>query len=258
MKSCMQKQNYSKDRSRNWKTPTGRAATNNEELEEKAQSTGRTKRQPWRWQRWRWRPRPGNWNWPVNISRNFLAKYVAWNSGLRGSSASWYWHNCWAENRSRSMEKRSGILARIFTSSGTRPVESYHEIILTFQSEGEDRLEIAEVNMDGLTANLRSMFNGIANNRSIDFEIIHHKDKPGSSLHTDQQRLERSSGTFFRMLSNLRPKAAKYSGYRSQTGRGSGIFLWPIQGSGSRENNRELFPGFPKADGSTKKIWRHV
>src|SRR5882724_4582571 len=108
--------------------------------------------------------------------------------------------------------------------------------------------------MDGLTANLRSMFNGIANNKSIDFEIIHHKDKPGSSLHTDQQRLEQILRNLLSNAFKFTTKGGKITVDIDLKQDGVAEFSVTDTGIGIPENKQGIiFQAFQQADGSTKR-----
>ncbi|HMH22952.1 MAG TPA: response regulator [Puia sp.] len=160
-----------------------------------------------------------------------------------------------AENRSRSIGEKEAEYAKNIHSSGTDLLNLINEILdLSKVEAGKIELEIAEVNMNGLAANLRSMFSGIANNKSIDFQIIHQKDKPGDLLYTDQQRLEQ-------ILRNLLSNAFKFTAKGGKVTvdiafKQDGVAEFSVTdtGIGIPENKQGIiFQAFQQADGSTKR-----
>jgi CheY-like chemotaxis protein/signal transduction histidine kinase/CHASE3 domain sensor protein len=159
-----------------------------------------------------------------------------------------------AENKSRAIGEKEMEFARNIHSSGTDLLNLINEILdLSKVEAGKIELEIVKINIGNITANLRSMFNGIANNKSIDFEI-NYQEKNGDALYTDQQRLEQ-------ILRNLLSNAFKF------TGKGGKVtvdidfqqneiasFSVTDTGIGIAESKQGIiFQAFQQADGSTKR-----
>jgi len=160
-----------------------------------------------------------------------------------------------AENKSGAIGDKEVAYASNIQSSGTDLLNLINEILdLSKVEAGKIELEIGEVNIGSIITNLRSMFNGTANNRSIGFEIIQRKEKFGSPFYTDQQRLEQ-------ILRNLLSNAFKF------TGKGGKVtveidlendetmnFSVTDTGIGIPESKQGIiFQAFQQADGSTKR-----
>jgi len=159
-----------------------------------------------------------------------------------------------AENKSRAIGEKEVEFARNIHSSGTDLLNLINEILdLSKVEAGKIELEIAKINIGSITANLRSMFTGIANNKSIDFKI-NYQEKNGDALYTDQQRLEQ-------ILRNLLSNAFKF------TGKGGKVtvdidfqqdeiasFSVTDTGIGIADSKQGIiFKAFQQADGSTKR-----
>lgn len=160
-----------------------------------------------------------------------------------------------AENKSKAIGEKEVAYATNIQSSGTDLLNLINEILdLSKVEAGKIELEIGKVNIDSIATNLRSMFNGIAGNKSIDFEIIHQKEKLANELYTDQQRLEQ-------ILRNLLSNAFKFTGKGGKVTvdidmeqEGVASFSVTDTGIGIPENKQGIiFQAFQQADGSTKR-----
>jgi CheY-like chemotaxis protein/CHASE3 domain sensor protein/putative methionine-R-sulfoxide reductase with GAF domain len=160
-----------------------------------------------------------------------------------------------AENKNRSIGEKEMEFARNIHSSGTDLLNLIDEILdLSKVEAGKMELEIAEINIGNIATNLRAVFNGIADNKSIDFEIIHQTENPGNPLYTDQQRLEQ-------ILRNLLSNAFKFTGHGGKVkltidNEQDGVIAFSVTdtGIGIPENKQGVvFKAFAQADGSTKR-----
>ena len=160
-----------------------------------------------------------------------------------------------AENRSKAIGKKEVEFARNIHSSGTDLLNLINEILdLSKVEAGKIELEIVKINIDSIAANLRSMFNGIAGNKSIDFEVNYQAERPDNPLYTDQQRLEQ-------ILRNLLSNAFKFTGKGGKVTidinleqDGVAVFSVTDTGIGIAESKQGIiFQAFQQADGSTKR-----
>ncbi|GGA85286.1 response regulator [Puia dinghuensis] len=158
------------------------------------------------------------------------------------------------ENKSRSLGDKEVGYAKNIHSSGTDLLNLINEILdLSKVESGKIELEITEVNLSDIAESLRSMFNEIANAKSIDFTIVYPIEKITHPIHTDHQRLEQ-------ILRNLLSNAFKF------TGKGGSVtldiditaevvaFSVIDTGIGIPESKQGIiFQAFQQADGSTKR-----
>jgi CheY-like chemotaxis protein len=172
------------------------------------------------------------------------------------------------ENRSGILGEKEVEYARNIRSSGTDLLNLINEILdLSKVEAGRMEIEIVETNMEELTGKLQSMFQEMAKDRGIHFEIHGGKEMAGHTFSTDKQRLEQ-------ILRNLLSNAFKF------TGQGGKVELnienMPVDdslkhpglrqlkevisfsvkdtGIGIPEHKQEIiFEAFQQADGSTKR-----
>jgi CheY-like chemotaxis protein/signal transduction histidine kinase/CHASE3 domain sensor protein len=160
-----------------------------------------------------------------------------------------------AENKKGSIAEKEVEFARNIHSSGIDLLNLINEILdLSKVEAGKIELEIARVNIGDIVTHLRSMFAGIADHKSIEYEINLEGDNPGTALFSDQQRL-------LQILRNLLSNAFKFTGTGGkvtvdvdlrQDGRAS--FAVTDTGIGIPECKQGIiFQAFQQADGSTKR-----
>lgn len=159
-----------------------------------------------------------------------------------------------AENKSKAIGEKEVEYARNIRSSGTDLLNLINEILdLSKVEAGKMELEIVEIDLARTAANLRSMFDGLANNKSVEFRI-NQNEEPGFSLYTDQQRLEQ-------ILRNLLSNAFKFTGKNGKVivdidlGEDElASFSVTDTGIGIPENKQGIiFQAFQQADGSTRR-----
>ena len=160
-----------------------------------------------------------------------------------------------AENKSKAIGEKEVEFAKNIHSSGIDLLNLINEILdLSKVEAGKIELEMIKIDIGIITANLRSMFNGIAGNKSIDFEINYQGQKSGNLLYTDQQRLEQ-------ILRNLLSNAFKFTGKGGKVTVDIDIdqgemasFSVTDTGIGIAESKQGIiFQAFQQADGSTKR-----
>jgi CheY-like chemotaxis protein/signal transduction histidine kinase/CHASE3 domain sensor protein len=160
-----------------------------------------------------------------------------------------------AENKRGSIAEKEVEFARNIHSSGIDLLNLINEILdLSKVEAGKMELEISRANIGEIVANLRSMFTGIAENKSIDLEINFAGERPGNELYSDQPRL-------VQILRNLVSNAFKFTGRGGKVkvdidlvADGKASFAVTDTGIGIPENKQELiFRAFQQADGSTKR-----
>ena len=160
-----------------------------------------------------------------------------------------------AENKKGSIAEKEVQFARNIQSSGIDLLNLINEILdLSKVEAGKMELEISKVNIADVVTNLRAMFTGIADQKSIEFEISFSGEQTGIGLHTDQQRL-------VQILRNLLSNAFKFT----ETGGkvkvdidlgpdGKASFAVTDSGIGIPESKQAIiFRAFQQADGSTKR-----
>jgi signal transduction histidine kinase/DNA-binding response OmpR family regulator/HAMP domain-containing protein len=161
-----------------------------------------------------------------------------------------------AENKHKMTAEKQIEYAQNIHNSGTDLLNLIDEILdLSKVEAGKIELDIEKVNIDELSDNLRSMFTEIANNRSIDFEIIHQTENFTLPFYTDKQRLGQ-------ILRNLLSNAFKF------TGKGGKVTLdinvappgdlvaFAVTDTGigiPKDKQKIIFQAFQQADGSTKR-----
>ena len=172
------------------------------------------------------------------------------------------------ENKSKTLSQKDIEFALNIYNSGTDLLNLINEILdLSKVEAGKIEIEIEEVPVDNLTHNLYQLFNEIARNKQIHFNITCHKDHFQSPLFTDKQRLEQ-------ILRNLLSNAFKFTGtdgkidviidvqapdasLRNQklhTINEVVVFAVKDTGIGIPENKQGIiFEAFQQADGSTKR-----
>jgi CheY-like chemotaxis protein/CHASE3 domain sensor protein/putative methionine-R-sulfoxide reductase with GAF domain len=160
-----------------------------------------------------------------------------------------------AENKKGSIAEKEVEFARNIHSSGIDLLNLINEILdLSKVEAGKMELEISRVNIDEVVANLRSMFTGIADKKSIELKINFAGQKPGNELYSDQQRL-------VQILRNLLSNAFKFTGPNGKVTvdidagpDGKASFAVTDTGIGVPENKQGvIFEAFQQADGSTKR-----
>jgi CheY-like chemotaxis protein/signal transduction histidine kinase/CHASE3 domain sensor protein len=160
-----------------------------------------------------------------------------------------------AENKKGSTAPKDVEFARNIHSSGVDLLNLINEILdLSKVEAGKMELEISRINIADIITNLRAMFTGIADHKSIEFGIDFSGEQSGIALYTDQQRL-------VQILRNLLSNAFKFT----ETGGkvkvdielrqdGKASFAVTDSGIGIPENKQAIiFRAFQQADGSTKR-----
>jgi len=160
-----------------------------------------------------------------------------------------------AEKKNKMTPDKEKEYAQNIHNSGTDLLNLIDEILdLSKVEAGRIELDIEKVNISEISDNLRSMFNEIANNRSIDFEIIHQNTIFTLPFYTDKQRLGQ-------ILRNLLSNAFKFTGKGGKVtvnivlaAPGSLAFSVTDTGIGIPEDKQKIiFQAFQQADGSTKR-----
>jgi len=160
-----------------------------------------------------------------------------------------------AENKNNTLGEKEVTYAKNVYSSGTDLLNLINEILdLSKVESGKLELEIDEIDIAHIASDLRGMFGEIANNKSIQFEIVLPDGIAMPALYTDSQRLEQ-------ILRNLLSNAFKFTGNNGQVT--LEIALSPAReidfsvtdtGIGIPESKQEIiFQAFQQADGSTKR-----
>jgi signal transduction histidine kinase/CheY-like chemotaxis protein len=160
-----------------------------------------------------------------------------------------------AEKKNKMTPEKEREYAQNIHNSGTDLLNLIDEILdLSKVEAGRIELDIEKVNISEIIDNLRSLFNEIANNKSIDFEILHQNTIFALPFYTDKQRLGQ-------ILRNLLSNAFKFTGKGGKVtvnidlaAPGSLAFSVTDTGIGIPEDKQKIiFQAFQQADGSTKR-----
>lgn len=160
-----------------------------------------------------------------------------------------------AENKKGSIAEKEVEFARNIHSSGIDLLNLINEILdLSKVEAGKMELEISRINIGEVVANLRAMFAGIAEHKSIEFELNFSGEQPGIALYSDQHRL-------IQILRNLLSNAFKFTGTGGKVKLdidlghdGKASFAVADSGIGVPEGKQAIiFRAFQQADGSTKR-----
>ncbi|MCW3116317.1 MAG: response regulator [Chitinophagaceae bacterium] len=172
-----------------------------------------------------------------------------------------------SENKNKSLGDKEVEFSRNIYNSGADLLNLINEILdLSKVESGKMELEIVELPVAEINAEINSMFSEVAKNKIIDFNI-RHNEKELKSLTTDKQRLEQ-------ILRNLLSNAFKFTGKGGRVTldihkAGPGVFFKNSKlnnipavvafsvmdtGIGIPENKLGIvFEAFQQADGSTKR-----
>ncbi|MFI5451561.1 response regulator [Pedobacter sp. UC225_61] len=144
--------------------------------------------------------------------------------------------------------------ASVIQSSGQGLLNLIDEILdLSKIEAGKMSLEIEEVKLAEVTTDMHSLFNPIAKEKRIEFEVVVDKNVP-TYMSTDKMRLEQ-------ILKNLLSNAFKFTSegkvslsLSSDTSRNALIFKVKDSGIGIAKNKMNMvFEAFQQADGSTRR-----
>jgi signal transduction histidine kinase/DNA-binding response OmpR family regulator/CHASE3 domain sensor protein len=143
--------------------------------------------------------------------------------------------------------------AEVIQSSGQGLLGLIDEILdLSKIEAGKMKLELAEVGLNEVSTDMRSLFNPIAKNKHL--ELLIEMDAGIPFIYTDKMRLEQ-------ILKNLLSNAIKFTAKGSvtlsithDTGAGNVLFSVTDTGIGIAANKQSLvFEAFQQADGSTRR-----
>jgi len=174
-----------------------------------------------------------------------------------------------SENKNNVLPEKEAEFAKNIYSSGADLLNLINEILdLSKVESGKMELDIAEVSLDGVFADITSLFSEVAKAKSIDFSIVaDEKYIRHTTLATDKLRLDQ-------ILRNLLSNAFKFTekGGRVElsTGRpsshvsfknvkltnGGDVIFFMVKDTGigiPTEKQGIIFEAFQQADGSTKR-----
>ena len=143
--------------------------------------------------------------------------------------------------------------AEVIQSSGQGLLGLIDEILdLSKIEAGKMKLELADISLNEVSSDMRSLFNPIAKNKNLEFKIEQNSEL--STLHTDKMRLEQ-------ILKNLLSNAIKFTAkgsvilnIRSDQANNAMIFKVTDTGIGIPAAKQGLvFEAFQQADGSTRR-----
>jgi len=143
--------------------------------------------------------------------------------------------------------------AEVIQSSGQGLLGLIDEILdLSKIEAGKMKLELADIGLNEVSTDMRSLFNPIAKNKNLELLIEIDADIP--AIHTDKMRLEQ-------ILKNLLSNAIKFTtkgsvtlSIQHDTEAGNIIFSVTDTGIGIAANKQSLvFEAFQQADGSTRR-----
>ncbi len=152
------------------------------------------------------------------------------------------------------LDKEYTEYAEVIQSSGQGLLSLIDEILdLSKIESGKMKLEIEEINVSEVTTDLRLLFNPIAKDKNLSFEITVDKDVP-ELLETDKMRLEQ-------ILKNLLSNAFKFTGKGKvtlslSTNLTYKALLFKVNDTGigiAPEKLNLVFQAFQQADGSTRR-----
>ena len=111
-----------------------------------------------------------------------------------------------SENKNQSLADKEVEFSKNIYNSGVDLLNLINEILdLSKVESGRMELDIAEFTVSEIESEITSMFSEIAKNKNIDFNM-QFDETEYKTLVTDKQRLSRSCGTFYQMLSSLPAK----------------------------------------------------
>ncbi len=152
------------------------------------------------------------------------------------------------------LDKEYTEYAEVIQSSGQGLLSLIDEILdLSKIESGKMKLEIEDVNINEVATDLRLLFNPIANDKKLEFEITIEKDLP-QVMETDKMRLEQ-------ILKNLLSNAFKFTGKGKvslslSTNLANKTIVFKVKDSGigiASDKLNLVFQAFQQADGSTRR-----
>jgi len=152
------------------------------------------------------------------------------------------------------LDKEYTEYAEVIQSSGQGLLSLIDEILdLSKIESGKMQLEIEAVNVSEVTTDLRSLFNPIANDKKLTFEVVAEKDLP-EILETDKMRLEQ-------ILKNLLSNAFKFTAKGKvslslSTDLTYKTIIFRVKDTGigiAADKLNLVFQAFQQADGSTRR-----
>ncbi|MFD0940414.1 response regulator [Pedobacter boryungensis] len=152
------------------------------------------------------------------------------------------------------LDKEYTEYASVIQSSGQGLLNLIDEILdLSKIEAGKMSLEIEEIKLEEVTTDMHSLFNPIAKERRLEFEVVINKDVP-AHMSTDKMRLEQ-------ILKNLLSNAFKFTSegkvslqVLADPSRKALIFKVKDSGIGIAQNKVHMvFEAFQQADGSTRR-----
>jgi len=159
-----------------------------------------------------------------------------------------------AENNEQNLTSDQIEYARVIQSSGNGLLSLIDEILdLSKIEAGKMDLELAEVEVTEITADMESMFNPLAKDKALDFGMHVSPDVP-VYIYTDKLRLEQ-------ILRNLLSNAFKFTsrGYvrmHIEMSETSSYINISVKDTGigiSPDKQAQIFEAFQQADGSTRR-----
>ncbi|MFA6277837.1 MAG: response regulator [Pedobacter sp.] len=152
------------------------------------------------------------------------------------------------------LDKEYTEYASVIQSSGQGLLNLIDEILdLSKIEAGKMSLEIEEVKLEEVTTDMHSLFNPIAKEKRLEFEVVVEKGVP-THMSTDKMRLEQ-------ILKNLLSNAFKFTSegkvsfiLSADTSRNALVFKVKDSGIGIAKNKMNMvFEAFQQADGSTRR-----
>jgi len=160
-----------------------------------------------------------------------------------------------AENKNKTLGEKEVTYSKNIFSSGTDLLNLINEILdLSRVESGKLDLELDDVDVAAIAGNLRILFGEIANDKSIDFEIIYSEGMSGGRLYTDSQRLEQILRNLLSNAFKFTPKDGRVVLEVTVSSAGTIDFTVTDTGIGIPASKQEIiFQAFQQADGSTKR-----
>ena len=173
-----------------------------------------------------------------------------------------------SDNKNNSLGVKEVEFSKNIYNSGTDLLRLINEILdLSKVEAGRIELDISEVNIDEVIADMQSTFNEIANTKSIEFKTNYQKETIDGTFFSDRERIEQ---ILRNLLSNafkftdregtvsidigLAPKKIHFNSSRLKELKDVISFSVTDSGIGIPEHKHRLvFEAFQQADGSTKR-----
>lgn len=159
-----------------------------------------------------------------------------------------------SDNTENNLNDEQVEYAQVIQSSGQGLLALIDEILdLSKIESGKMTLEYEHLNIETFTGGIRSLFEPLAKEKGIGFEIHINKDVP-STIETDKLRLEQ-------VIRNLLSNAIKFTSEGSvklevQKDRRDGYISFAVSDTGigiAKEKQSLVFEAFQQADGSTRR-----